>query len=401
MFVGKTNLHEFAFGTTNEDSAFGPARNPHDPSRSPGGSSGGSAASVAAGMALATLGTDTGGSIRIPAAACGIVGLKPSLGEVSTEGIVPLSRTFDHAGPLAQTACGRLPRLSRAAWRRRPRCRRRRCRSGHAAGACRAATSAICWTTRCARASKKRSNRLRDAGAHVADVDLRHAGDHRRDLPAHRAGGRGRIPRGHAGDDARSVHAARAAAAGNGRDTCSRKTTCGRSPDATSFAARWTRRSPSTTRSCCRRCRFRRRSIGATTVKVGTASRAGAERHAPAHTALQRHGPPGDLIARRRTRRPGCRAVSSSSGAAAQTDALLRVALGCERHAMSGSSPRSGTPSAAEYPAAGRRRNVRWRHRLDVRRRLVDRVRRTMNVRHRWLLHHESKHCNIAAYPSG
>ena len=103
VFVGKTNLHEFAFGTTNEDSAFGPARNPHDPTRSPGGSSGGSAASVAAGMALATIGTDTGGSIRIPAAACGIVGLKPSFGEVSTDGVVPLSRTLDHVGPLAQS----------------------------------------------------------------------------------------------------------------------------------------------------------------------------------------------------------------------------------------------------------------------------------------------------------
>jgi len=103
VFLGKTNLHEFAFGTTNEDSAFGPARNPHDPARSPGGSSGGSAASVAAGMALATIGTDTGGSIRIPAAACGLVGLKPSLGEIDTAGVVPLSRTMDHIGPLAQT----------------------------------------------------------------------------------------------------------------------------------------------------------------------------------------------------------------------------------------------------------------------------------------------------------
>ena len=103
VFVGKTNLHEFAFGTTNEDSAFGPARNPHDDSRSPGGSSGGSAASVAAGMALATIGTDTGGSIRIPAAACGLVGLKPTIGEVSTDGVVPLSRTFDHVGPLTQS----------------------------------------------------------------------------------------------------------------------------------------------------------------------------------------------------------------------------------------------------------------------------------------------------------
>src|SRR5437764_4806163 len=103
VFIGKTNLHEFAFGTTNEDSAFGPARNPRDLSRSPGGSSGGSAASVAAGMALATLGTCTGGSIRIPAAACGIVGLKPTFGEISTDGVVPLSRSFDHAGPLTQT----------------------------------------------------------------------------------------------------------------------------------------------------------------------------------------------------------------------------------------------------------------------------------------------------------
>ncbi|PYR26020.1 MAG: Asp-tRNA(Asn)/Glu-tRNA(Gln) amidotransferase GatCAB subunit A [Acidobacteria bacterium] len=102
VFVGKTNLHEFAFGTTNEDSAFGPTRNPLDPSRSPGGSSGGSAASVATGMALAAVGTDTGGSVRIPAAACGIVGLKPSFGEISCDGVVPLSRTFDHVGPLAR-----------------------------------------------------------------------------------------------------------------------------------------------------------------------------------------------------------------------------------------------------------------------------------------------------------
>jgi aspartyl-tRNA(Asn)/glutamyl-tRNA(Gln) amidotransferase subunit A len=100
VFIGKTNLHEFALGTTNEDSAFGPARNPHDPTRSPGGSSGGSAASVAAGMALATIGTDTGGSIRIPAAACGTVGLKPTYDEVATAGVVPLSPALDHVGPL-------------------------------------------------------------------------------------------------------------------------------------------------------------------------------------------------------------------------------------------------------------------------------------------------------------
>ena len=100
VFLGKTNLHEFAFGTTSEDSAFGPVRNPHDTSRSAGGSSGGSAASLAAGIGLATIGTDTGGSIRIPAAACGLVGLKPSFGDVSTDGVVPLSKTMDHVGPL-------------------------------------------------------------------------------------------------------------------------------------------------------------------------------------------------------------------------------------------------------------------------------------------------------------
>jgi aspartyl-tRNA(Asn)/glutamyl-tRNA(Gln) amidotransferase subunit A len=101
VLIGKTNLHEFAFGTTNEDSAFGPARHPMDPARSPGGSSGGSAIAVASGMSLAAIGTDTGGSIRIPAAACGIVGFKPPHGTVSTEGVVPLSTTLDHVGPLA------------------------------------------------------------------------------------------------------------------------------------------------------------------------------------------------------------------------------------------------------------------------------------------------------------
>jgi len=101
VFVGKTNLHEFAFGTTTEDSGFGLARNPHDPSRSPGGSSGGSAIAVATGMSLGTVGTDTGGSIRIPAAACGIVGLKPEWGKVPAAGVVPLSRQLDHVGPLA------------------------------------------------------------------------------------------------------------------------------------------------------------------------------------------------------------------------------------------------------------------------------------------------------------
>jgi aspartyl-tRNA(Asn)/glutamyl-tRNA(Gln) amidotransferase subunit A len=103
VIVGKTNLHEFALGTTCEDSAFGAVRNPMDVTRSAGGSSGGSAVSVVTGMALASVGTDTGGSIRIPAAACGIVGLKPSYGEVDTDGVIALSPRLDHVGPLAQS----------------------------------------------------------------------------------------------------------------------------------------------------------------------------------------------------------------------------------------------------------------------------------------------------------
>lgn len=103
VIIGKTNLDEFAFGTTSENSAFGAVRHPLDPARSPGGSSGGSAVAVATGMALAALGTDTGGSIRIPAAACGIVGLKPTLDEISTAGVVPLAKTFDHVGPFTRT----------------------------------------------------------------------------------------------------------------------------------------------------------------------------------------------------------------------------------------------------------------------------------------------------------
>ena len=99
--LGKTNLHEFAFGTTSEDSAFGAVRHPRDQARMAGGSSGGSAAAVAAGIGLGSIGTDTGGSIRIPAALCGLVGLKPSYGEVPVEGVVPLSTTLDHAGPIA------------------------------------------------------------------------------------------------------------------------------------------------------------------------------------------------------------------------------------------------------------------------------------------------------------
>ncbi len=103
VILGKTNLHEFAFGPSGDVSHFGPARNPHNAGHIPGGSSSGSGAAVAAGICPVALGTDTGGSIRIPASLCGIVGLKPTYGRVSCRGVIPLSWSLDHVGPMAST----------------------------------------------------------------------------------------------------------------------------------------------------------------------------------------------------------------------------------------------------------------------------------------------------------
>ena len=104
IFLGKTHMHEWAIGATTRNPHFGPCRNPWDPSRVPGGSSGGSGAALASDMALATIGTDTGGSVRIPAALNGISGIRPTAGRVSIRGVIPVSWTFDTIGPMARRA---------------------------------------------------------------------------------------------------------------------------------------------------------------------------------------------------------------------------------------------------------------------------------------------------------
>ncbi|MER7015493.1 amidase [Saccharopolyspora sp. NPDC000359] len=103
VLVGRTTTHEFAFGPTGDSAHRGPARNPHDTTRITGGSSAGSGAAVAAGMVPLALGTDTGGSVRVPAALCGVVGFKPAFGAISTDGVFPLAQSLDHVGVLART----------------------------------------------------------------------------------------------------------------------------------------------------------------------------------------------------------------------------------------------------------------------------------------------------------
>jgi len=120
LVVGKASLHEWAFGVTSENPHYGPVRNPRDPDRVAGGSSGGSAVAVACGMCDWAVGSDTGGSIRVPASFCGVVGFKPTLGSVEMAGVFPLSRTLDTLGPLAPDVRGAARALEQMTGRRLP-----------------------------------------------------------------------------------------------------------------------------------------------------------------------------------------------------------------------------------------------------------------------------------------
>ena len=115
VILGKANLHELAFGATSANETFGAVVNPAAPDRIPGGSSGGSGAAVAADLCVAAIGTDTGGSVRLPASLCGVSGLRPTFGAVSNHGVQPVSVSLDTVGPLARSVTGRprAPRVDR------------------------------------------------------------------------------------------------------------------------------------------------------------------------------------------------------------------------------------------------------------------------------------------------
>ncbi len=267
VLVGKTNLHEFALGTTSEDSAFGAVRNPLDTSRSAGGSSGGSAAAIVAGMALGAIGTDTGGSIRIPSAACGLVGLKPGFGEVPVDGVVPLSTTLDHVGPLARTVAdaaaihGVLARVYAARAAAAADC------DGSGWVDCRA-TSRNCCSPKCAAPTSPRLTRLARRAPRSDRCRCRMPPTPRPSTCTSACRRAPRITR-RRSSDAPNAMRRMCGCASRWAATSWPRTTCARRPRAWCSRPRSKPRSPTSTRWCCRRWPSWLRHLGAESVDVG------------------------------------------------------------------------------------------------------------------------------------
>ena len=171
LFALKTNLHELSFGITSNNGAYGPVRHPADPALSPGGSSGGSAVAVAVGLVPAAVAADTGGSARIPAALCGIVGFRPTLGRYPSSGVLPIAHSRDTIGPMARTvddivllrASTRWAHPARGTWSSTTRAPARSTASGSACPSCSSRTWSRAWTRSSARACGHSRRRARSS----------------------------------------------------------------------------------------------------------------------------------------------------------------------------------------------------------------------------------------------
>ena len=366
--LGKTNMDEFAMGSSNENSAYGPVQNPWDATRVPGGSSGGSAAAVAAGLAPWAIGTDTGGSIRQPAALCGIVGLKPTYGAISRYGMIAFASSLDQAGPItrdvtdaalllqAHAGQGRAatrPRSAstergRAAERRAPRrpaLRRARATARlerRSSRACSRSSTRRCERIEAARRRDRRGRRCRTPTHGISAYYVIAPAEATANLARYDGVRYGlRAPRPTAStDDVRAHPRATASAPRSSAGSCSAPT---RSPPATTTPttaarSRSARRSPRTSRAAFERCRLRRHAD----LADGRLRARRADRR-PARDVPDRllHGAD---VARRASRRSRSRRPGDSDGAAARPGTTARCRSACRSPAPPSARTRCSTP---------------------------------------------------------
>ena len=358
IIVGKTNLHEFAFGTTSDETAFGAVRNPLDPSRSPGGSSGGAAVALVEGMCFGSVGTDTGGSIRIPAAACGITGLKPTFGEISCDGSCRSARRSITSGRMARTVADAALLYHGDARRRRvsvdrPADGRRRSPCG---SACRRPTFSTSSTSDVRRlfggpARGSRAGRTQ----RFSDVAIAHA-ERTPDVYLHIvAAGSVVVSRAAARAHAEQVFARRAAAAGDGTATCWRKTTLRAMHARTVLRRAVDRALEGLDALLLPALPIGAPPLGAATVDDRRRNGAGARDDAAPDAALQHHRPSRRSRCRAAGEATDCRAASSSSGIAAAPSGCSRSPPGSSVR-LAAAPDRSGVASGecpdARQPAA-------------------------------------------------